>query len=404
MERAKDISTPKLVGVMGSGLIGTDPYGENAWSGCSRYFFSECDQQGILHRAFGIEVGNLKRIPLILKNYSPKRDLWRQKFYLDTRYYECLSKAIVSSLAPADRSCALLQIGGIYNLKELLPANARVFSYHDGNLAQFLKSPYFPGEISRARIRRALEYERCVYQNNDMIFTMSEYLRNSFVNDFGVDPKKVRTIGAGINLDSVPKVKKKDYEKKNILFLGADFERKGGMDLLRAFKIVRSVHPTAKLNIIGPRNLHIAADLCAGVVYHGFLSKKNPVEGRKFNEIMEGSSLFVMPSLYEPFGIAPLEAMVYQIPAILTDAWAFPEMVTPGTNGDLVTCGSVNELAEKMIGVLANPERLQRMGEAAREMVLRKFTWQAVVNNLVRQIRAEPERNMALDDVAAACS
>jgi alpha-maltose-1-phosphate synthase len=178
----------------------------------------------------------------------------------------------------------------------------------------------------------------------------------------------------------------KNYEMKNILFLGADFERKGGMELLRAFKIVRSVHSWAKLNIIGPRNLHIAADLCDGVVYHGFLSKKDPVEMRKFDEIMNSSTLFVMPSLYEPFGIAPLEAMAYQIPAILTDAWAFPEMVTPGVNGDLVTCGNVNELAEKIIELLANPDRLQRMGEAGREGVLKKFTCQAVVNNLVQQI------------------
>jgi alpha-maltose-1-phosphate synthase len=383
------MSPKNLVGVMGSGLIGTDPYGENAWSGCSRYFFSECGKQGILHRAFGVEVSHVKRIPLILKNYSRKRDLWRQKFYLDTKYYECLSKAIIRSLTAADRECALLQIGGIYNLKQLLPANSRVFSYHDGNLAQAVKSPHFPKDISRGRVRRALDYERRVYQSNDLIFTMSEYLRNSFVNDFGVDPKKVRTIGAGINLDSVPKVEKKNYEIKNLLFLGADFERKGGTELLRAFKIVRSVHSMAKLNIIGPRNLRIAADLCDGVVYHGFLSKKDSVEMRKFNEIMNSSSLFVMPSLYEPFGIAPLEAMAYQIPAILTDAWAFPEMVTPGVNGELVRCGDVNELAEKIIDLLANPDRLQKMGEAGREGVLKKFTWQAVVNNLNQQIGIE---------------
>jgi starch synthase len=376
----------KIVGVMGSGLIGTDPFDENAWSGTSRYFFAACDRAGILRRAFGVEVSNSKRIPLMIRNFSPKRDLWRQKFYLDTKYYDHLAKSIVTSLKSADHECALLQIGGIYNLKPLLSVDARVFSYHDGNLAQAIRSPHFPKEISRNRVQRALEYERSVYQNLDMIFTMSDYLRESFVIDFGIEPRKVKTIGAGINFDLLPEAETKNYDSKSILFLGADFERKGGRDLLRAFKIVRTVHRTAKLNIIGPRNLHIASDLSAGVEYHGFLSKKNPDDLTKLNQILHDSSLFVMPSLYEPFGIAPLEAMAHQMPVVLTNAWAFPEMVTPGLNGELVDCGSIEELAEKIIVLLSNPDKLKRMGKCGREFVLQKYTWQQVVSNLIREM------------------
>jgi len=384
----------KIVGVMGSGLIGTDPFEENAWSGSSRYFFSECDRQGILVRAFGVELSNVKRIPFILRNFSPSRNLWRQKFYLDTKYYENLSKAIVSCLTPADLEYPFLQIGGIYNLKLLLPGDKRVFSYHDGNLAQAIKSPGFPKELSESRVQRALDYERCVCENMDMIFTMSDYLRHSFLSDFGVKPEKVRTIGAGINLDTFPEIGEKKYGTKTILFLGVDFDRKGGMDLLRAFKIVRTAHPMAKLNIVGPRNLRIPADLCAGVEYHGFLSKKQPMEILRFDRILQESSLFVMPSLYEPFGIAPLEAMAYKIPAILTNAWAFPEMVTPGINGELVKCGDVNELADKIIILLSDPDRLEKMGEAGRHLVLKKFTWQAVVNNLIREISKDPRTEL----------
>ncbi|MCI0591225.1 MAG: glycosyltransferase family 4 protein [Gammaproteobacteria bacterium] len=376
----------KLIGVMGSGLIGTNPYEENAWSGSSRYFFEECRRQGILHRAFGVEVENVYRFPLILSNFSFNRDLWRHKFYLDTRYYEFLSTRIVGGLTPQDENYALLQIGGIYNLKPLLNAAGPVFSYHDGNLAQAIRNPNFPRKLSRSHVQRAFDYEKRVYQNVDMIFTMSEYLRESFLNDFGIEDRKVKTIGAGINLDSVPEVLKKDYDNENLLFIGADFERKGGMVLLRAFRKVRSVCPAAKLHIVGPRKLAIPSDLSHGVVYQGFLSKNDPIEKRMFAKIMNDSSLFVMPSLYEPFGIAPLEAMAYQIPVILTDGWAFPEMVQPGFNGELVRFGDADDLAEKIISLLKKPSLLETMGKAGRELVLKRFTWQNVVDNLRHEL------------------
>jgi starch synthase len=120
----------------------------------------------------------------------------------------------------------------------------------------------------------------------------------------------------------------------------------------------------------------------------GFLSKNNPVEMQRFARILAASSLFVMPSLYEPFGIAPLEAMAYRIPAILTDAWAFPEMVQPGVNGELVRAGDVDDLAEKIIALLDDPDGLRRMGAAGRALVVGKFTWKAVVDRLRNELAA----------------
>lgn len=382
------MSVKKITGIIGSGMIGTDPYEENAWSGSSKHFFLECSKQGILHRAFGVEVNDFKRIPLTLKNFSFNRNLWKQKFYLDTQYYSLLTRMIINKLSKDDLKHGLLQIGGIFSLKKVLKTDCSIFSYHDGNLAQTIKSPYFPKNISDSKIQKALDYEKAVYENIDRIFTMSNYLKHSFVNDFNIDEAKVKVIGAGINIDVIPTSLNKNYEKKNLLFIGADFFRKGGMDLLRAFKIVHSLYPEARLNIVGPRNLEIPYEYCSGVIYHGFLSKKKPVEKKIFDKLMNDSAMFIMPSLYEPFGIAPLEAMVYEIPCILTDAWAFPEMVEPGINGELVKCGDSKELTEKIICLLENPDRLQSMGRAGRERVLREFTWQSVVSRLSKELSA----------------
>lgn len=376
----------KIVGIIGSGLIGTDPFDEYAWSGSSRYFFSECNRQGLLQRAFGVEVDPIRRGLLIAKNFSTNRSLWRLKFYLDTKYYDALSQTIVKEFRGEDLQCILLQIGGIYNIKPLINLESIIVSYHDGNLAQAIKSPYFPKDISEQRIKKALDYEKDVYENLDKIFTMSQYLKNSFINDFDVAIEKVKVIGAGINFDPVPEEKNKNYEKKNILFIGVDFYRKGGDNLLHAFRIVKQRYPEAELHIVGPHEILIPSEYSQGVINHGFLSKKDPIQKIRFQKILDDSSIFVLPSLYEPFGIAPLEAMANEIPCILTNAWAFPEMVRPNVNGELVKCGDVDELAEKISALLADPDKLRLMGKAGRDLVLREFTWERVVNNLKKEL------------------
>jgi starch synthase len=330
---------------------------------------------------------------LLLRNFSPDRALWRRKFYLDTTYYDLLSRKIARSLHESDRAYDVLQIGGIYRLRPMLASDRRLFSYHDANLAQALRHPQFPQHLTKKRIARALDYERNVYDGIDVIFTMSDYLRGTFIECFGVEERRVTTIGAGINLETLPSVVAgKAYDNKKLLFVGANFERKGGMELLRAFQVVRSAHPTAELCIVGPRNICIPPEMSRGVVYAGFLSKNDPVQMRQFERILATSSLFVMPSLYEPFGIAPLEAMAHCIPAVLTNAWAFPEMVTPGVNGELVKPGDAADLAEKLIALLHDPDRLRAMGVAGRARVTDRFTWPAVVSRLRAALSNVPNR------------
>ncbi len=377
----------KIIGIVGSNLIGTDPFAEMSWSGSSRYFFKECQRVGILHSAFGVEAPKIIKYGLMLANFSKNREIWRQKFYLDIHYYNALTREIGKHLDREKCENDCLQIGGIYDVPSLVDGKRKCYSYHDGNLAQFFKSPFFPKGLSLKKIKRALEYERRVYSGLEKIFTMSSYLRQSFIDDFGIAPEKVACIGAGINMEEIPEENKhKDYGKKNILFIGIRFYRKGGAQLLSALKIVCEKHPGAMLHIIGPKYLEIPDELKKSVVHHGFLSKRKTTDKIRFDNILKESSIFVLPSIYEPFGIAPLEAMVNQIPCILTNDWAFKEMVTPGKNGELVDCGNVEELADKINGLLDHPDLLKTLGDFSRKLVLENYTWDLVVKRLINEL------------------
>ncbi|HMF64346.1 MAG TPA: glycosyltransferase family 4 protein, partial [Edaphobacter sp.] len=233
---------------------------------------------------------------------------------------------------------------------------------------------------------QTLRYEEETSQQMVAIFTFSEYLRQSFIRDYHVSPDKVFNVGGAVNLTEIPApAPDKDYATNRILFIGTEFTRKGGPQLLQALRIVRESIPTAELHIAGPAHLD---NLPAGVVFHGHLSKADPAQKQKLESLFRDSTLFALPSLYEPFGIAPLEAMLYQLPCVLTNAWALRECVTPGLNGDLAEKGSVEDLAAKITQLLTNPDRLAVMGKQARDLVLTRYTWPAVVNRMSSAIGA----------------
>jgi alpha-maltose-1-phosphate synthase len=363
------------------GGIGSDPYSPKTLSGGFVLLLRAMSAVGILDRAVGIKVPRLLSSFLMARNFNLDRKIWRSQFYFDPAYRRALTQA--AKRIPV-ASPYLLQMGHYFCLPEVFP-NEKCISCHDGNLSEWLKSGFGLEGISRKRIDQALRYEEQAASQMTAIFTYSEYLRQSFISDYHTPAERVFNVGAAINLtDIAPANAQKDYTAPRILFIGIEFARKGGPQLLEAFRIVRDAVPAAELHIVGPAKLD---NLPPGVVFHGRLSKADPGQMQELESLLRDSSLFVLPSLYEPFGVAPLEAMLYQIPCLVTDAWALREIVTPGFNGDLAPKGSVEGLAAKMLELLSDPDRLAAMGRNGRERVLQSYTWTAVAERMAAALR-----------------
>jgi starch synthase len=337
----------KAVTVFVGGSVGCEPYSSKTWSGILVFLLKAMDNIGILNEAFGIKVPEPRNSFLLAKNFTPNRAVWRKHYYFDPAYRRALTQA--AKFVKFD-SPICMQIGSMFALPEVFP-DKKCASYSDGNLPELLNSGFGTEGISTKRIDQALRYEENVSQQMGAIFTFSEYLRQSFISNYRVSADRVFNIGGAINLTEFPAPNpEKDYTKPRILFIGTEFGRKGGLQLLDAFRIVRQSIPNAELHIVGPDNLD--QQLPVGATCHGHLSKSNPEQMLELESLLRDCVLFAMPSLYEPFGIAPLEAMLYEMPCIVTDAWALRESVTPGFNGELVTKGSVDELAAKLIRLL----------------------------------------------------
>jgi glycosyltransferase involved in cell wall biosynthesis len=234
-----------------------------------------------------------------------------------------------------------------------------------------------PSEVDEVAAREA-----GVYRAASGVFTLSERLRQSFIEDFGLAPGMVHTAGAGPNLDPgriPPRAARSPGRPPTVLFVGVQFVRKGGDLLLRAFRRVRESIPDARLLIVGPRDLHLEEP---GVENLGFLRKDVPFEWETLIRTYASADVFCLPTRFEPFGIVYIEAMFFGLPCIGPQAWAIPEMIEDGVTGFLVPPENEEALADRMIRLLGDPGLARRMGEAGFAKASQQFTWNAVASRV----------------------
>jgi len=216
---------------------------------------------------------------------------------------------------------------------------------------------------------RWIELEASIYRNAAMVFTFSSHVSNSLLEDYGLDPQRVACVRAGSNLQiDADGIDEDRFETKNILFVGKDWQRKGGPELLAAFEIVRRAHPDAQLTIVG----------CSPRVDVPNCSVVGRVPREAVHRYFQKASVFCLPSRLEPFGIVFVEAMQYQLPIVATRLGAVPDLVIEGETGYTVDVGDVDRLALVLIDLLDDPQKCRRFGQRALETAQTKYNWDRV--------------------------
>jgi len=168
-----------------------------------------------------------------------------------------------------------------------------------------------------------------------------------------------------------------------ILFVGRQFNRKGGDVLIEAFTRVRERIPNARLLIAGPASLVVREP---GITVLGDLNKNEPTGWAAMVDAYGSADVFCLPTRFEPFGIAFIEAMYFGLPCIGTNAWAVPEMITDGETGFTVPIDDVDALADRLLRLLGDPALARRMGESGRLRARQHFTWERVVERMMHII------------------
>ncbi len=219
-----------------------------------------------------------------------------------------------------------------------------------------------------------------MYDAAGAIVVKSQWARRALLEDYAVDPDRVRLIPYGIEVPAVPAVTRADDV---VTFVGRSMARKGGWLLLEAWR--RRLRPHARLVLVTPEpvppepGLTVVPDIRPG----------DP----RLHELLAASTVVAFPSTGDTFGYAALEAMAMGTPVVAAAAAAIPEIVTDGATGLLVPPGDPDALAAGLEALLGEPTRTRRLGAAARGAVLERFDARVTTATLVTVLRDVTERS-----------
>ncbi len=215
--------------------------------------------------------------------------------------------------------------------------------------------------------------ERYAARRADAVIAVSEENRVDVVQQYGVPEDRMRVIPNGIRPERFHQARP---EGPTILFLGRLHQRKGVDHLLRAMPTVLEHLPDARLLVAGSgeregelRALEAQLGMGDAVEFLGF------VPDEEVPDLYARASVFVMPSLYEGFGIVMIEAMASSVPVVAFATGGAPEVIEEGVNGHLADPGT---LADRLVDVLSDPAGAAAMGRRGRQLVEERYSWEAV--------------------------
>ncbi|MBI5206649.1 MAG: glycosyltransferase family 4 protein [Candidatus Firestonebacteria bacterium] len=189
----------------------------------------------------------------------------------------------------------------------------------------------------------------------DHIITSSMHTKEVISYEYSISKNKIDVVYNGIiesNRVAKQVENKIDNKKLELLFVGANFQRKGLPQLLRALSIVIKKYPLATLNVIGEnQNQKNMIDLCGSLGIESHVNFLGFLPNDKVLEYFSKSHIFVMPSIMEGFGIVFLESMARGVPVIASNTGGIPEAIIDGENGFLVDPFNHIEIAEKIIRI-----------------------------------------------------
>jgi len=191
------------------------------------------------------------------------------------------------------------------------------------------------------------------------LVTWCDWARRSLVSDYGVATEQVSVIHPGVDLELFRPARHRRPGPPRALFVGGDFERKGGCDLLEAWA-----------RIEGPIELDLVTSpppglsLPPGVRLHTGLKPQSDA----LLALYRDADVFVLPTRGDCFPQAVAEAMACGMPAIVSGVGALPEMVQNGVNGYVVEPRAPDELRLVLERLLADSRERRRMGAASLEI------------------------------------
>lgn len=259
----------------------------------------------------------------------------------------------------------------------------------------------YPETVEKSALKWLNDTLPLYCERSDIIITISNFSKKEIERYLGISDRRIQVVPCGVDCDKYKKEtslgrsdlirKKYGIEGKYILYMGTLEPRKNIAILIEAYQMLAERNrQLPKLVIAGKKGwmyerlYQMVTDfgLKDQIVFTGYIEDDERVA------LMAAAELFVFPSLYEGFGIPPLEAMACGTPVIVSDAAALLETV--GKNAMVFRSGDVTDLSCKIDALLSDEVRRNILRVSGRKWA-ENYTWKRAGKQLVDALKQKTE-------------
>lgn len=200
----------------------------------------------------------------------------------------------------------------------------------------------------------------------DYLVVVSNNLKEYYKDKFN----KTKVVSIPNTLEDIPKTSSK-LTNKRLISVGRLSKEKGYLDLLKVYTLIKKNNPDWSLDIIGDgiekeslQEYMLENNLTKNVTLHGFREKDY------IDKMLDESSIYLMTSYTESFGIVLLEAMSHSVPCVaFSSAEGANEIIENGKNGYLIDNRDFDKYVKKVEELMNDIEKRKKMGKYAKESI-----------------------------------
>jgi len=225
------------------------------------------------------------------------------------------------------------------------------------------------------------QIEKAGMEAADQIITVSDHTRNIVCEKYGIDASKITTVYNGVDpFASLRFSKNGNHRRKRVVFLGRITIQKGPQYFVDVAREVLRRHNDVEFVMAGSGDLLQPMIECAKAyhiadhfIFPGF------VKGNQVSDLLRQADVFIMPSVSEPFGIVPLEAMLCRVPVIISKQSGVAEVVK---HAIILDYWDTHAMADAVFSILKRPV-LKRMLKSKGAAEVKKIRWEVTAAKIV---------------------
>ena len=374
-------------------LTSFDPGDENKLSGSVYHMLRAFERHG----CDVVVLGPVKARQFLNSKLAQKARHWKKAYNFGHSYYMAwrYAKAFAEKVKNEAFDCIFAPRSSteIALLKTQIP----IVYYSDTTFASLYNYYEWFSGFMRFSVWEGNQIERAALDRSSYVVFSSQWAADSAINDYGIDDGKVLVVPMGPNLRRIPSresvLHQKDASVCKLLFIGVEWERKGGMLAFETLKHLKHKGIKASLTVCGCTPPSFINDDDLHVI--PYLNKKLADDYERFEDLLRSHHFFILPTRAECFGVVFCEASAFALPSITTDTGGIPTAVRNGINGyRFPLSATADEYAERIASVFQNfDDEYLPLCRSSRDLFESDLNWDAFAATMISLVKGiQPKR------------